>query len=101
METRPGITVAVHGATGRMGRVLLNAIERAHDLRLVGTASRSTAIALTEAGEDARLHDTVESLLSAERPDVVVDFSTRDAVLPLAKAAARKRGGLRYRHKRL
>ncbi len=89
MATRPGITVAVHGATGRMGRVLVNSVDRADDLRLVATASRSTAIALTKAGEDARLHDTVESMLASERPNVVVDFSTRDAVLPLARAAAR------------
>lgn len=88
MATRPGITVAVHGATGRMGRVLLNAIDKADGLRLVATASRSTAIALTETGEDARLHDTVELMLASERPDVVVDFSARDAVLPLARAAA-------------
>lgn len=86
-ERAAPITVAVHGATGRMGRVLLNAIDRANDMRLVATASRSTAIALNEAGEHARLHDTVESMLASERPDVVADFSNRDAVLPLARAA--------------
>lgn len=89
VESTFRIDVAVHGSTGRMGRVLLNAIDRADDLRLIATASRSTAIALNETGDDARLHDTVEAMLASERPDVVVDFSTRDAVLPLARGAAR------------
>ena len=89
----PQISVAIHGATGRMGRVLLNTIANADDIHLVATAGRSTFIAVSEDGSEQG-HDSLESLLADVRPDVVVDFSSRDAVMPLAIQSAKQGANL-------
>lgn len=87
MAARPGITVAVHGATGRMGRVLLNAITNADDVSLVASVSRSDFRAHAPNGDVAE-HANLGDLLRETTPDVVVDFSIREAVLPTALLAA-------------
>lgn len=87
MAARPGITVAVHGATGRMGRVLLNAIANADDVALVASVSRSVFRAHAPNG-DVTEHANLDDLLRETTPDVVVDFTIREAVLPTAQLAA-------------
>ena len=87
------IRVAIHGAKGRMGRILLNAIDAQDDIRLVAMAGRSTFIAVSEDGTEQG-HDSLESLLADVRPDVVVDFSSRDAVVPLATQSAKQGANL-------
>ncbi len=87
MAVRPGITVAVHGATGRMGRVLLNAIANADDTTLVASVSRSAFRAHVPNGDVAE-HANLDDLLRETAPDVVVDFTMREAVLPTARLAA-------------
>ena len=89
----PQISVAIHGATGRMGGILLNAINAQDDIRLVAMAGRSTFIAVSEDGSEQG-HDSLESLLADVRPDVVVDFSSRDAVVPLAIQSAKQGANL-------
>ncbi len=87
MAARPGITVAVHGATGRMGRVLLNAIANADNVSLVASVSRSGFHAHAPNG-DVTQHSDFDSLLRETTPDVVVDFTIREAILPAARLAA-------------
>ena len=89
----PQISVAIHGATGRMGRILRTAIAGEDDIRLVAMAGRSTFIAVSEDGSEQG-HDSLESLLADMRPDVVVDFSSRDAVMPLAIQSAKQGANL-------
>ncbi len=81
------VRVAVHGAKGRMGRILIQAIDRADNTTLVATMTRAEFRAHTADGDPVD-HSDVDSLLRETRPDVVVDFSTRDAVLPIARSAA-------------
>ena len=83
----PLIRVAVHGATGRMGRTLLNAIDNAGDIALVASVSRA-GFRAHAAGGDVTEHGNIDDLLRETTPDVVVDFSIHDAVLPLAKTVA-------------
>ena len=87
MAARPGITVAVHGATGRMGRVLLNAIANSDDVALVASVSRSVFRAHAPNG-DVTEHANLDDLLRETTPDVVVDFTIREAVLPTARLVA-------------
>ncbi len=87
MAAHPSITVAVHGATGRMGRVLLNAIDKADSVSLIASISQSYFRAHASNG-DVTEHGDVDSLLRETAPDVVVDFSIREAVLPIARLAA-------------
>ena len=81
------LRIVVHGSTGRMGRVLLNAIANADDVSLVASASSSVFRAHAPNG-DVTEHGNLDDLLRETAPDVVVDFSSRDAVVPLATASA-------------
>jgi 4-hydroxy-tetrahydrodipicolinate reductase len=62
------IRVAVSGAAGRMGATVCDAVSSADDMALVGRA-------------DPRLGASLVSVLEAERPDVVVDFTIPDTVV--------------------
>lgn len=63
VNSTAGVTVGVLGARGRMGTAVCAAVEAADDLRLV---------AAVDAGDD---------LADLETADVVVDFTTPDAVM--------------------
>jgi 4-hydroxy-tetrahydrodipicolinate reductase len=65
------INVAVSGAAGRMGETVCNAVEGADDMALVGRADPELGVAIADVLGDA---------------DVVVDFTTPDAVLDNARA---------------
>ena len=65
------INVAVSGAAGRMGETVCQAVEGADDMALVGRADPELGVAIADVLGDA---------------DVVVDFTTPDAVLDNARA---------------
>ena len=68
------ITVAVNGALGRMGQTVRAAVLRESGIRLVGGADPRVDVG----GVDTDGHqyaDSLESLFSVVKPDVVVDFS--------------------------
>jgi 4-hydroxy-tetrahydrodipicolinate reductase len=67
------ISVAVAGAAGRMGQTVCAAVEGADDMTLVARA-------------DPALGTSVEQAL-AERPDVLIDFTTPDTALANARLA--------------
>lgn len=67
------IRVAVAGAAGRMGATVCEAVEGADDMLLVGRA-------------DPALDTTLEQIIAAERPEVVVDFTRPDTALANAIA---------------
>jgi 4-hydroxy-tetrahydrodipicolinate reductase len=66
------INVAVSGAAGRMGETVCSAVEHADDMALVGRADPELGVAVGDVLGDA---------------DVIVDFTTPDAVLHNARAA--------------
>lgn len=79
------IRVVLTGATGKMGKEVIKAITRAEDMTLVG------AVSPNHAGEDAgtvagldelgvTLARDLASVLEAERPDVLVDFTNPEVV---------------------
>jgi 4-hydroxy-tetrahydrodipicolinate reductase len=67
-----GIRVAVSGAAGRMGRTVCAAVEAADDLELTARA-------------DPELDKALEEALVEADPDVVVDFTTPEAVYQNAR----------------
>ena len=86
------LRLVVHGATGRMGRVLTQAVEAAPDIVIVGTSSRNGCYAVDSNGVlNLRQGADIDALLADVSADVVVDFSNREAVIPLAESAARHR----------
>ena len=58
------LRVHVHGATGKMGKVVTAAVAAAQDLALVGATGRG--------------HDLGKEL-AATRPDVLVEFTVAEA----------------------
>jgi 4-hydroxy-tetrahydrodipicolinate reductase len=87
MET---IRVVVQGASGKMGRQVINAVCREPGMRVVG------AIELKPTGGQLKLPEDAGSVPSAAdtaailescRPDVLVDFSIARATMPTVRAA--------------
>ncbi len=86
------IKVVVHGASGRMGQTLVNALCQEPDMQIVG------AIDLKAAGDKLPLPDgsavpfssDLDYVLFACQPEVLVDFSTASAVMPAVRLAAER-----------
>ena len=84
------IRVAVHGALGKMGQTLINALCRETEMEIVGaTDIKATQDHLTLPDGSARipLSQELEAILNSCKPQVVVDFSTAQAVMPLVRLA--------------
>lgn len=86
------IKVVVHGAAGRMGREVIQALCRDSETKVVG------AIELKPAGEHLSLPDDsgsvpfstdAEYIVTTTQPDVLVDFSIAKATMPAVRVAAR------------
>jgi 4-hydroxy-tetrahydrodipicolinate reductase len=76
----PSLKVIVHGSSGRMGREVIRAIGDVETAVVVGTVSRSG-----DAREGIPHSTELAPLLAAVEPDVIVDFTSRDAALPAAR----------------
>lgn len=85
------IRVAVHGALGKMGQTLVAALGREPEMQLVGaTDIKATQdhLTLPDGSATIPLSNELESILNNCKPQVVVDFSTARAVMPLVELAA-------------
>ncbi len=85
------IKVAVHGALGRMGQTLVNALCREPDMQIVGAVDLKAAgdyLTLPDGSGKVPLSSKLESILVACQPEVVVDFTTAEAVMPAVRTAA-------------
>ncbi len=81
------IRVLVHGATGRMGREVINALCGASDMEPVGGVCRSPktdTLSLPDGSGDIPLSSNLEESLASTRPQVVVDFSNAEACMRAA-----------------
>jgi 4-hydroxy-tetrahydrodipicolinate reductase len=74
------LKVAVAGALGRMGRLACETVKGAPDLQYVGGFAR------TRVPEES-IDDDLGRLLLEQRPDVLVDFTTRPATQEAARLA--------------
>ncbi|MDD5704119.1 MAG: 4-hydroxy-tetrahydrodipicolinate reductase, partial [Dehalococcoidales bacterium] len=85
------IKVIIHGASGRVGQVLVNTLSKTSEVKLVG------AVDLKAASEKIELPDgstipfsaDLERVLKATGPDVMVDFSLAAASVPAVRLAAK------------
>ncbi|MFN3429102.1 MAG: 4-hydroxy-tetrahydrodipicolinate reductase [Candidatus Sericytochromatia bacterium] len=86
------IRVVLAGAAGKMGKEVVKAIDRSGDIQLVGAVSPLHAG--TDAGELAGIgpcgvliEADLATLLAESRPDVMIDFTTPEAVKGNARLA--------------
>jgi len=88
----PTIRVVVHGAAGRIGREVLNALCRDPELEAVGAvdikADREHLL-LPDGSAEIPFSADLKAVLSRSRPNVMVDFSLAQATMPAARLAAK------------
>jgi len=87
------IKVAVYGALGRMGQTLVDALCREPDMQLVGAVDIKAAkdtLTLPDGSGTVPLSSKLDNILSAARPEVVVDFSLAAAVMPAVRLSAER-----------
>jgi len=86
------IKVVVNGASGKMGQMVMAAIQREKDLVLAGGIDIKVPGEFIEViGGRIPCSTDLDKILSDTKPDVLVDFSTAKAVIPMAVAAAAHR----------
>lgn len=80
--------IIVTGACGRMGKVVVELVRNDGQCRLAGLIERNDALARLGAG-DCPVSSSPEELLPEARHAVIIDFTSPEASLATARAAAR------------
>src|ERR1035437_340830 len=86
------ISVVVHGASGKMGQEVVKAVSREPGMQVVGAIDQKPADDTLEIpGSSVRVpfSSDIAKLLSATKPDVMVDFSLAPATRAAVPVAAR------------
>ena len=83
------IRVAVRGASGKMGREVMAAVTGASGLELVGAVDLEPPLATIKLPDGLSFSTDLDSLISEQKPDILVDFTVAGAVMPAVRAALR------------
>lgn len=84
--------IVVHGALGKVGRVVVGAVDRADDLEPVGAVDIGAThdrLPLPHSGGSMPLSRDLDGLLQGVQADVVVDFTNAEGGLGTIRACAR------------
>ena len=87
------IKVAVHGASGKMGREVINALCREPELQLVGAVELKVSdnfLALPDGPGTVPLSSNLEYILANCKPDVIIDFSNAQAAMSTSRIAVKQ-----------
>jgi 4-hydroxy-tetrahydrodipicolinate reductase len=87
------IRVVVNGALGRMGREVVNALCREPETQLVGAAELEVSeehLPLPDGSGTVPLSSDLAHILTTCQPDVLVDFTTAQAVMPAVRTATKQ-----------
>lgn len=87
------VGVLVHGALGRMGQQVLGAIcqdPETEPVAAVDLRADREFLTLPDGSGQIPLYPQLEPALASITPDILVDFSTAAAVIPLARMAAER-----------
>jgi 4-hydroxy-tetrahydrodipicolinate reductase len=88
------ITVVVHGALGKMGKTVINAICQEPETSLVGAVDINAGfdrLPLPDGSGEVPLSFDLESVIVNQKPDVMIDFSVAKAAMPAIRTAARRK----------
>ena len=86
------IRVAVHGAAGRMGQTVVNALCQEPDLQIVGAVDiKATGdyLTLPNGSGTVPFSPDLEHILTSCQPEVLVDFTTAQATMPAVHLATK------------
>jgi 4-hydroxy-tetrahydrodipicolinate reductase len=90
VENMTPIKVVIFGAAGRVGQVLIDTLYKGPEVKLVGAvdAKANTDKLVLGDGTVIPFSSDLEKILTAVKPDVMVDFSLAQATMPAARTAA-------------
>lgn len=82
--------MVIHGAAGRVGQVLINTMQNAPEVKLVGAVDIKVPMDKIILGDGSQIPFSVDltGLLQAVKPDVMVDFTIAKASLPAIRVAS-------------
>jgi 4-hydroxy-tetrahydrodipicolinate reductase len=84
------IKVVIHGASGRVGQVLVNNLFHSPEIKLVGGIDIKTqgdSLTLPD-GSTVPFSSDAEKIIVSTGPEVIVDFTLAPATMPLVRVAA-------------
>ncbi|MFC1952709.1 4-hydroxy-tetrahydrodipicolinate reductase [Chloroflexota bacterium] len=87
------IRVVVHGALGRMGQEIINALCLEPDMKIVGAVELETNddyLSLPDSFGQIPFSSDIDEILDGCQTDVVADFSIAQATMPAVRAAAKR-----------
>ena len=87
------IRVVVRGASGRMGREVINALCHEPEMQVVGAVELQDAggqLPLPDGSGAIPLSSNLDYILSSCQPNVLVDFTTAQAVMPAVRVATKQ-----------
>jgi len=85
------IKVVVHGALGKVGREVVNALCTDDEVQMVGAVDLNAAadsLPLPDGSGEVPFSKDLATVLDSCQPDVIVDFSVAKAVMPAVRTAA-------------
>ena len=91
------IKVVVHGALGRMGREVINALCREPETQVVGAVDLNVPqdqLSLPDGSTSVPLSADLDSIISGQKPDVLVDFTIAGATMPAVRIATKSKVNL-------
>ena len=87
------IRVVVQGASGKVGRVIINALCRESEIQVVGAVELHVSqdyLSLPDGSGSVPLSSNLEYILTSCRPDVLVDFTIAQATMPAVRIATKQ-----------
>ena len=85
------VRVAVHGALGRMGQEVINALCHEPNMQIVGAVDLKAAgdyLPLPDGSGTVPFSSNLDYILTDCQPDVLVDFTTAQATMPAVRMTA-------------
>lgn len=86
------IKVVVHGASGRMGQTVVDALCREPEMQIVGAVDLKAAgdkLPLPDGSGTVPFSSDLHHILTTCQPDVLVDFTTAQATMPAVRTATK------------
>jgi 4-hydroxy-tetrahydrodipicolinate reductase len=90
------IKTVIHGASGKVGQVLVSSLAKAQEIKLVGAVDVKTPgdkLVLPD-GSAIPFSTDLEKILSETKPEVIIDFTLAHASMPAVRLAARNKVNL-------